>query len=112
MQAMQCKLSRREKMSFHKIGNGFSKHVFRPGFLLLGVWLSLAILSSAQEDASIQGTVSDSSGVAIQVKNLETGALRNLLTDEAGRFDAASLPVGRYALKAGKSGFRGVEKTG
>src|SRR5882672_3674992 len=114
---MQYKLSRGEKMSFQKIGNGFSKHVFRSGFLLLGVWLSLPILSSAQEDASIQGTVSDSSGAAIpgvgiQVKNLETGALRNLLTDEAGRFDAASLPVGRYALKTEKSGFRGVEKTG
>jgi len=104
-------------MSFQGIGKGYSKCVFQSGFLLLGVWLSLATLSSAQEDASIQGTVSDSSGaaipnVAIQVKNLETGALRNLLTDEAGYFDAASLPVGRYALKAGKSGFRGVEKTG
>src|SRR5260370_28469411 len=114
---MQYKFARGEKMSFQKIGNGFSKHVFRSGFLLLGVWLSLPILSSAQEDASIQGTVSDSSGAAIpgvgiQVKNLETGALRNLLTDEAGGFDAASLPVGRYALKAGKSGVRRGEKTG
>src|SRR6266403_1766752 len=104
-------------MSFQGSANGYSKQVFRPVFLLLGVWLSLPIFSSAQEDASIQGTVSDSSGaaipgVAIQVKNLETGALRNLLTDEAGRFDAASLPVGRYALKTEKSGFRGVEKTG
>src|SRR5882724_5274487 len=104
-------------MSFQGSANGYSKQVFRPVFLLLGAWLSLAIFSSAQEDASIQGTVSDSSGaaipgVAIQVKNLETGALRNLQTDEAGRFDAASLPVGRYALKTEKSGFRGVEKTG
>ena len=96
---------------------GIGEHVFRPGFLLLSVWLSLATLSSAQEDASIQGTVSDSSGAAvpgvtIQVKNLETGALRNLLADQAGRFVAASLPPGRYALKAEKPGFRGVEKTG
>ena len=104
-------------MSFQRDGKVYSKYVFRFGFLLLSVWLSHANLSSAQEDASIQGTVSDSSGaaipgVAIQVKNLETGALRNLLTDEAGYFDAASLPVGRYAIKAEKSGFRGVEKTG
>src|SRR5260370_40303067 len=102
-------------MSFQGSANGYSKQVFRPVFLLLSVWLSLATFSSAQEDASIQGTVSDSSGaaipnVAIQVKNLETGALRNLLTDEAGRFDAASLPGGRYSLNAGKSGFRGGEK--
>jgi Carboxypeptidase regulatory-like domain len=104
-------------MSIQRVGKVHPKHVFRSGFLLLGIWLSLATLSSAQEDASIQGAVSDSSGaaipgVAIQVKNLETGALRNLLTDESGHFDAASLPVGRYVVKAEKSGFRGVERTG
>ncbi len=65
----------------------------------------------------IQGTVSDSSGetvpgVAIRIKNLETGAERNLVTDEAGRFDAASLAVGRYELRAEKTGFRSEEKTG
>ena len=104
-------------MSLQRVGKVYPKYVFRSGFLLLSVWLSLATLISAQEDASIQGTVNDSSGAAIpgvtiQVKNLETGALRNLRTDEAGRFDAASLPVGRYVVKAEKSGFRGVEKTG
>src|ERR1700732_4874162 len=104
-------------MSSRRIGNFAPKNVFRSSFFLLVLWLSLATLSFAQGEASIQGTVSDSSGaaipgVAIQVKNLETGALRNLLTDEAGRFDVAPLPVGRYALKAEKSGFRGVEKTG
>jgi hypothetical protein len=104
-------------MTFQRIGNFSNKDVFRFSFYLLVLWLSLATLSSAQGDASIQGTVSDSSGaaipgVAIQVKNLETGAQRNLLTDEAGRFDAASLPVGRYAVKAEKLGFRREEKTG
>jgi Carboxypeptidase regulatory-like domain len=104
-------------MSIQRVGKVHPKHVFRSGFLLLSIWLSLAILSPAQEDASIQGAVSDSSGaaipgVAIHVKNLETGALRNLLTDESGHFDAASLPVGRYLVRAEKSGFRGVEKTG
>jgi hypothetical protein len=104
-------------MSFQRVGKVHPKHLFRSGFLLLSIWLSLATLSTAQEDASIQGTVSDSSGaaipgVAIQVKNLETGALRNLLTDESGHFAAASLPVGRYLVKAEKSGFRGVEKSG
>src|SRR6266849_2932328 len=104
-------------MSFQRVGRVYSKHVFRSGFLLLSVWLSLATLTSAQGDASIQGTVCDSSGaaipgVAIQVKNLETGAQRNLLTDESGRFDAASLPLGRYVVKAEKPGFRQVEKTG
>jgi hypothetical protein len=104
-------------MRFQRIRNLYSKGVFRSGILMLSLWFGLATLGFAQGDASIQGTVSDSSGgtiqgAAIQVKNLETGAVRNLLTDETGRFDAASLPVGRYVVKAEKAGFRGEEKTG
>ena len=87
------------------------------GLLLLGLSASLAQVCSAQGEASIQGTVSDSTGgaigsAAIRIKNLETGAERNLITDEAGRYDAASLPVGRYDVRAEKNGFRSQEKTG
>ncbi|HEY2120198.1 MAG TPA: carboxypeptidase-like regulatory domain-containing protein [Candidatus Acidoferrum sp.] len=104
-------------MSSERIRNLYFKGAFRSGILMLSLWFGLATLSLAQGDASIQGIVSDSSGgtiqgAAIQVRNLETGAVRNLLTDEAGRFDAASLPVGRYVVKVEKAGFRGEEKTG
>lgn len=104
-------------MSSKRIRNLYFKGVFRSGILMLSLWFGLATLTFAQGGASIQGTVSDSSGgtiqgAAIQVKNLETGAVRNLLTDEAGRFDAVSLPVGRYVVKAEKAGFRGEEKIG
>ncbi len=85
------------------------------GLLMLGLWSSMATANFAQGEASIQGTVSDSSGgaiagVAIRIKNLETGAERNQVTDEAGRFNAASLPVGRFAVRAEKDGFRSEEK--
>ena len=85
--------------------------------LLFALWLSLATICYAQGEASIQGTVSDSSGGAVpgasvKVKSLETGAERNLLTDDAGRYDATSLPVGRYEVRAEKIGFRGQEKAG
>jgi hypothetical protein len=50
--------------------------------------------------------------VAVRIKNLETGAERNLVTEEAGRYDAASLPVGHYEVRAEKTGFRSEEKTG
>src|SRR6202030_574354 len=50
--------------------------------------------------------------VAIRIKNLETGAERELVTDEAGRFDAAALPPGRYELRAEKAGFRSQARTG
>jgi hypothetical protein len=85
--------------------------------LLLGLWSSIAIASFAQGEASIQGTVSDPSGgavpgVSIRIKNSETGAVRHLVTNEAGRFDGASLPVGRYEVWAEKNGFRSEAKTG
>jgi hypothetical protein len=91
--------------------------VFWFGLLVLGLWASLATASFAQGEASIQGVVSDSSGgaipgVAIRIKNLETGAERNQVTDEAGRYEAAALPVGRYEVRVEKSGFRSEVKTG
>jgi Carboxypeptidase regulatory-like domain len=65
----------------------------------------------AQDDASISGIVRDASGAGIaassvHIKNLETGTERDVQTDEAGRFHAPSLPVGRYDVAADKPGFR------
>jgi hypothetical protein len=104
-------------MSFQRSGHSHKPTVFRSPSLLFILWLTLASLSYAQGDASIQGTVTDSSGgaiqgVSIQIKNVETRTIRNLITDETGRYDAASLPLGRYVVKAEKSGFRSEEKTG
>ena len=102
-------------MRFRRVG-GLGR-VFRFGLLVLGLWLSVAIASFAQGAATIQGTVSDTSGgaipaAAIRIKNLETGAERKLVTDDAGRYDAAGLPMGRYELRAEKTGFRSEVKTG
>jgi Carboxypeptidase regulatory-like domain len=102
-------------MRFQRIGNPLFRRAFWMGFVVLGLWASLASASFAQGDASLQGTVSDASGatvsgVAIQIRNLETGAQRNQTTDDRGRYDAVSLPVGRYAVRAEKTGFRSEEK--
>ncbi len=104
-------------MQFRKVRGFDAGRVFRFGLLVLGMWASGAIASFAQGEASIQGIVTDASGgavpsAAIRIKNLETGAQRNLATDEAGRFDAAALAVGRYEVLAEKSGFRTEVKTG
>lgn len=84
---------------------------------LFWFWASLTSVVHAQGEASIQGTATDSSGgaipgVAIRIKNLETGAERNQLTNEAGRYDAAALQVGRYEIRAEKTGFRSEKRTG
>src|SRR6202167_3085620 len=108
---------RRETMKFERTSDFHFRRGFWIGFLALGLWTSLATVSFAQGETAIQGTVSDASGgnisgAAVRIKNLETGAERNQVTDEAGRYDAASLPVGHYEVRAEKSGFRSEERTG
>jgi hypothetical protein len=61
--------------------------------------------------------VRDESGSAIPdatviVKNLETSAERKLLTDDAGRYAAPSISIGRYEVRAEKQGFAAQVKTG
>lgn len=104
-------------MQFRKVRGFDAGRVFRFGVLVLGMWASSPIAGFAQGEASIQGLVTDASGgavpsVAIRIKNLETRAQRNLLTDTEGRFDAAALPVGRYEVLAEKNGFRTEVKIG
>jgi hypothetical protein len=110
-------LLRENKMRFRRVDGSSLESILRRGLTALALWATMAIPGFAQGEASIQGTVSDSSGgavpgVAIRIKNLETGAQRSLVTDEAGRFDAASLPVGLYEVWAEKTGFRSEQKTG
>ena len=64
-----------------------------------------------QDAASIRGTLSDATGSAIaggtvHVKNTETGLARQLITDEAGRYEAPQLPVGAYEVTGEKAGFQ------
>jgi hypothetical protein len=102
-------------MRSRRFGGFHFTGVFSFGLSMLGFCATMATASFAQGEASIQGVVSDASGgsipgVVIRVKNVETGAERNQLTDEAGRYEAASLPVGRYQVRAEKAGFRSEEK--
>ncbi len=71
----------------------------------------------AQTSSSIIGTVVDASGAAVSgaavaVKNLETGAIRNTHSDDAGRYQVLALVVGTYEVKASKAGFRDFLHTG
>jgi hypothetical protein len=51
-------------------------------------------------------------GVAVAVKNLETGASRSVATGESGEFRVASLPIGPYQVRAEKAGFKTELRTG
>src|SRR5690348_11434307 len=89
-----------------------------------GVWLfaivavfALAPSALAQVAAQIVGVVTDPSGApiasaSVTAKNLETGAIRESATDEAGRYTIVALPVGRYELTIAKPGFQNATRTG
>ena len=80
------------------------------------LWL-FAAAASAQVSAVLSGTVTDQSGGAISAatvtaKNVDTGAVRNTVTDSAGHYLFSSLPVGVYEVQAGKAQFTAVVRSG
>jgi len=59
---------------------------------------------------SISGSVTDStgavvSGASVNIRNLETGNQRKLLTAADGRYSAPSVPVGQYQITVSRDGF-------
>jgi hypothetical protein len=65
----------------------------------------------AQSTASLEGQVTDQNGsvvpsAQIDVVSLETGVKRTALTDDAGRYQIAALPVAAYRLEIRSRGFR------
>ena len=78
---------------------------------------ALALLSAQVVGSSLSGVVKDASGAglpsaAVSIENIETGAERNLVTDESGRYSAPSISIGRYRVTASKEGFTSQAKTG
>jgi hypothetical protein len=72
---------------------------------------------TCQTTASVAGVTTDASGavlpgVAILVRNLETGATRTTISDAIGRYDVPTIPVGDYEVTAEKSGFQSVVRKG
>src|SRR4051794_28976941 len=83
--------------------------------LLTASILSLAIAAPAAAQSQIttgviEATVLDASGavlpgVDVEVRNVETGLTRSLVTDANGRIIALQLPPGRYSVSFKLSGF-------
>src|SRR5213080_2472848 len=84
------------------------KSVVSVVFLLLAfVPLALAQLDTG----TISGTVADQTGAAVPgasvaIKNVDTGIVRRLVTNEAGRYEAVALPIGTYEVTASLAGFQ------
>src|SRR5216684_1049382 len=93
-----------------------SRGIWRQVFILL-TGLALGNPLCGQIGASISGTITDLTGGAlpgasVTVKNVETGAVRIIAADEAGRYIASSLEVGLYEVRAEKEGFSAEIRTG
>ena len=87
----------------------------------LSISLLISILSCAsawgQATAEISGTVRDQSGavlpgVEVTATQVETGVMRNTVTNETGNYAMPNLPLGPYRLEAALPGFRAFAQTG
>ena len=82
------------------------------------LWLAMGAFPAwAQTGASLSGMVTDQTGaalrdVAVTVKNVDTGATRTITTDGSGRYQASSLPLGRFEIRAAKPGFAEETRSG
>ncbi len=91
----------------------------RKRFLSLAV-LCGTLLGSAHAQtvgASLRGTVSDPTravvpGAAVEIRNVDTGATRNVKTDDGGRWREPILPPGNYELRVSATGFTTVLRQG
>src|SRR2546430_17054867 len=82
------------------------------------MFASLLVLVPARLNAQgtngvISGTVTDPSGAAlpgatVQVKNVGTGVIRTVITNEVGRYRVPDLLVGQYEVQRTLSGFQTV----
>lgn len=99
--------------------NNFTKH--RPTLLWLAIAAFMMLVFSpsswSQDNATINGTVSDVSGAlvpnaALTLTNPSTGQKRETVSNSAGAYRFPNVGVGTYTLDASASGFEKFTKTG
>ncbi|HEY7388240.1 MAG TPA: carboxypeptidase-like regulatory domain-containing protein [Bryobacteraceae bacterium] len=100
-------------MRFDSIGKAVPKRKRAFSVRTCAIFAALLLLSSAaysQVSAVLSGTVTDQSGSLISAANVtatnvDTGLVRNTITDGAGHYQFSSLPAGSYEIRAGKPQF-------
>ncbi len=88
----------------------------RTSFLLCSVFL-VSFAASAQDLATLVGTVTDSSGalvpgVSITVSNPTKGFTRTVASNSAGDYTVARIPIGDYIVTAKAPGFESLTRSG
>jgi hypothetical protein len=97
----------------------FFERSIRLRFLILPfAFLAFATWSHAQlVGGTISGDVVDPNnaavvGAKVQIRNQETGGVRELVTAQGGAFSAPSIPVGVYSVSVIQDGFAPLKRTG
>ncbi|MBA3640175.1 MAG: carboxypeptidase regulatory-like domain-containing protein, partial [Acidobacteria bacterium] len=90
--------------------------IFRMTVLVAVLALLPAAVASAQSVGTIAGTVQDESkagipGAVVTARNEGTGAAREAVTDDEGRYSMPLLPIGTYTVSATMAGFRTQERS-
>jgi hypothetical protein len=85
-------------------------------FALFVMMLGASMVASAQDNATINGTVTDASGAVvpnapISLTNPATGQIRQSVSNSAGAYRFANVGIGSYTLTATASGFEKYTKT-
>jgi hypothetical protein len=89
----------------------------KPQLSLAALCILLAVPAFAQRtNATLRGTVTDSSGLVtpgatVAVRNEGTGFTREAVTNEAGFYSFAELPIGTYSVAVELSGFKTASRT-
>jgi hypothetical protein len=89
---------------------------FRRASVLIFVTMAFALTAAAQNNATLQGTVTDPSGAAVPGANVTvteqaTGATRQTQTTNTGFYQVAQLPPGQYTVTIEKTGFQKSQTT-
>src|SRR5437762_449380 len=86
--------------------------------LLAGtLFFALSFTAKAQDQATLVGSVTDASGAAIPgakvtVTRPDVGFTRDLVTNSAGEYTAARIPIGDYVITAEATGFQKLVRSG
>jgi hypothetical protein len=84
---------------------------------LMAASSSLAFGQAQSINGSIRGVVTDTTGApiagaAVTIRNVDTGYVREVRTDEGGLYLAPALPIGNYSLSALSTGFAPLTQIG
>jgi carboxypeptidase family protein len=98
-----------------QMGGSMTASWFRVMALVVAMACTATATASAQSVGTISGTVTDASGgavpgVTVTARNQGTGAVREVVSDEAGRYVLPLLPIGTYTITAAVIGFQTAEK--